>query len=189
VIALAITGDPGVGKTTLLMKIVEFMRSRSIYVYGFYCPEVREIGKRIGFKIVDIARGTQGWLAVIPEKAIELGYDINNMKRVGKYVTIEGEAERIGRESLIRQQKGVLVIDEIGPMELSITGLRKAIIQALYEATDILVAIHRNMKDFEIINALNKKGVQILTLTKLNRNRIYEEVLNKVKSEILATKN
>jgi len=178
--ALAITGEPGVGKTTLLMKVVEFLKSKGINIYGFYCPEVREMGRRIGFRIIDIAKGTQGWLAIVPEKAIELGYDIRYMKRIGRYVVIENEAERVGKESLIYQQKGVLVIDEIGPMELSIGGLRKAIIRALYEATNILVILHRNMRDLEVINVLNKKGVEILKLTKQNRDRIYEEVLNKV---------
>jgi len=186
-IALAITGEPGVGKTTLLMRIIEFIKSEGIYVYGFYCPEVREMGRRIGFKIVNIATGAQGWLAIILEKAAELGYGVRYMKRLGKYVIIENEAERIGKESLMRQQEGVLAIDEIGPMELSIEGLRKAIIQALYEATNILVVLHRNMRDPDIINALNKKGVQIFRLTKLNRNKIYEEVLNNVRSEIAKT--
>jgi spore coat polysaccharide biosynthesis predicted glycosyltransferase SpsG len=36
------------------------------------------------------------------------------------------------------------------------------------------------MRDLEVINVLNKKGVEILKLTKQNRDRIYEEVLNKV---------
>jgi nucleoside-triphosphatase THEP1 len=36
--ALAITGEPGVGKTTLLMKVVEFLKSKGINIYGFYCP-------------------------------------------------------------------------------------------------------------------------------------------------------
>ncbi|MDK6027848.1 nucleoside-triphosphatase [Ignisphaera sp. 4213-co] len=183
-VAIAITGEPGVGKTTLLLKLVEYLRSMNVTVYGFYCPEVREGGKRIGFRIVDIAKNNQGWLALIPEKAIEMGYDIAFLKRIGRYVLINYEAEKVGREALKMQCKNcVLAIDEIGPMELSIEGLRREIIQAIKNCDHLLITLHRNMRDRDILKLLQSKNTEIITLTKFNRDKMFNEMVNKLKNE------
>ncbi|MEM0026314.1 MAG: NTPase [Ignisphaera sp.] len=183
---LAITGDPGVGKTTLLLKLVKYISSAGVPVYGFYCPEVREEGRRIGFKIVDIAKNSEGWLALVPEKAIEMGYNISARKKIGRYVLIHDEAEKIGKEALaLHNRDAVLAIDEIGPMELSISGLREAIIKAIGLSNNLMVTIHRNMKDKEIWDLLHNKGVEIMVLTKMNRDEMFSTIINKLRYTLL----
>ncbi|MDQ7082339.1 MAG: nucleoside-triphosphatase [Aquificota bacterium] len=46
-----VTGEPGVGKTTLVKRVVERLGSRAV---GFWTEEVRDLRtrKRVGFKIV-----------------------------------------------------------------------------------------------------------------------------------------
>ncbi|MEL9939839.1 MAG: NTPase [Ignisphaera sp.] len=184
-IRLAITGDPGVGKTTLLLKLVKYIASVGVSVYGFYCPEVREEGRRIGFKIVDIAKNSEGWLALVPEKAIEMGYNISVLKKIGRYVLIHDEAERIGKEALaLYDTSAVLVIDEIGPMELSIGGLREAIIKAIKLSSNLMVTIHRNMRDKEIWDLLHSKGVEIVVLTKMNRDKMFDTIIDRIRDKI-----
>ncbi|WP_054856172.1 50S ribosome-binding GTPase [Vulcanisaeta sp. JCM 16161] len=58
-----ITGPPGVGKTTLIKRVVDHARSVGVSVYGFITTEVREGGSRVGFKIVDVSSGREAWLA------------------------------------------------------------------------------------------------------------------------------
>ncbi len=58
-----ITGPPGVGKTTLIKRLVDHARSMGVGVFGFITTEVREGGSRVGFRIVDINNGREAWLA------------------------------------------------------------------------------------------------------------------------------
>ncbi|XP_014341930.1 cancer-related nucleoside-triphosphatase isoform X2 [Latimeria chalumnae] len=55
-----LTGPPGVGKTTLIQKSTEALKSSGIPIDGFYTEEVRQGGRRIGFDVVTLfgKRGT-----------------------------------------------------------------------------------------------------------------------------------
>lgn len=44
-----VTGKPGVGKTTLIQKIIE--RMRSVNIAGFCTAEIRSMGSRLGFEL------------------------------------------------------------------------------------------------------------------------------------------
>ncbi|MFN3268935.1 MAG: nucleoside-triphosphatase, partial [Zestosphaera sp.] len=43
-----ISGSPGVGKTTVFLRVIELLRSDGLKIGGFICPEVRRSGRRIG---------------------------------------------------------------------------------------------------------------------------------------------
>lgn len=45
---------PGVGKTTLVQKACEALRSSGVEVEGFYTEEVREGAGRVGFDVVTV---------------------------------------------------------------------------------------------------------------------------------------
>ena len=81
-----ITGNPGVGKTTIFSFIVNELRKRNYKISGFYCPEIREGGRRVGFQIVDIATGERDWLAKenVPARV-----------RIGRYTVMEENVNRI----------------------------------------------------------------------------------------------
>ena len=55
-INILLTGKPGVGKTTVIKKIIEKYKKN---ISGFYTEEIREKGNRVGFRIkkTDIAEG------------------------------------------------------------------------------------------------------------------------------------
>lgn len=68
-----ITGKPGVGKTTLVTKIVE--RMRPVRAVGFHTSEIRIRGSRVGFELYGL-NGRHRTLAHV---------DFRNEDRVGKY--------------------------------------------------------------------------------------------------------
>jgi nucleoside-triphosphatase THEP1 len=68
-----ITGKPGVGKTTLVQKIIEQMGS--VNMAGFYSSEIRPKGSRLGFEL----RGLNG------KRRTMAHVDINSIYRTGKY--------------------------------------------------------------------------------------------------------
>nr|KAF6302573.1 nucleoside-triphosphatase, cancer-related [Pipistrellus kuhlii] len=57
-----LTGPPGVGKTTLIQKASEALKSSGVPVDGFYTQEVRQGGRRIGFDVVTLS-GLRGPLS------------------------------------------------------------------------------------------------------------------------------
>ncbi len=177
---IALTGRPGVGKSTVFMRVVNKLNSLGFNVYGFYCPEVRERGRRIGFKIIDIMSGESGWLALEILRARQMGYRVSG-RRIGRYVVIESEAERIGVAALSRGfgEKSILGIDEVGPMELSIDRLRLEIIKALETTTKCIIVVHRSLGDTEITGILRRKGFEIISITEENRGYIHMEIIKK----------
>ncbi|MCD6189718.1 MAG: NTPase, partial [Thermococcus sp.] len=58
-----ITGLPRVGKTTLVLKVAEELKSHNLRIGGFITQEVREKGRRVGFKIKALDTGEEGILA------------------------------------------------------------------------------------------------------------------------------
>ncbi len=175
---IAITGRPGVGKTTIFFKVVGKLRECGARVCGFYCPEVRELGKRVGFKIVDIATGDEGWLAMSIEKARAIGIDVSRRRRVGRYVVIEEDALRVGIRALRRCGNANLVaIDELGPMELRIAELRREIINTLWSSSNALLVVHRNLRDEEVSKVLRAKEAKLIVVTEENRGCLPEMIV------------
>lgn len=175
VVRVFITGRPGVGKTTVFMKTVSMLRERGLRVSGFYCPEVREGGRRIGFRIVDIETGAWGWLAVVEGLS-----ERPCLKRVGRYCLVEEDAVRVSRGVSERiPYADIAAIDEIGPMELSIPPLREIIYSVLERAPRGLYVVHER-----IVGDLGRRfSARIYRVDEQNRDRIHLEVYKSVLGE------
>lgn len=104
---ILLTGQPGCGKTTAVMKIIENLDPHKIA--GFYTQEIRRNNIRKGFRWKRLD-GVEGTLANI---------DIKSRFKVGKYgVDVEGFDKNVVPVLDIEQTDARLfVIDEIGKME------------------------------------------------------------------------
>ena len=65
---LLLTGNPGVGKTTVLIKTVDSLKAEGISVGGMISREAREGNVRVGFEIIDLTNDKHGWLAHVNQK-------------------------------------------------------------------------------------------------------------------------
>uniref|UniRef100_A0A2A4IUN2 AAA+ ATPase domain-containing protein n=1 Tax=Heliothis virescens TaxID=7102 RepID=A0A2A4IUN2_HELVI len=109
-----LTGEPGVGKTTLTKKLSTDISSKGIQTTGFYTEEVRKGRSREGFDVVTLD-GTRGRLARDQSLLTE---PIKH--KVGKYGVLIQEFEKVALPLLVKpdnSQQHLLVIDEIGKME------------------------------------------------------------------------
>ncbi len=106
-----ITGPPGSGKTTAVVRVAEILASKGVEVGGFYTREVREGRVRKGFEIVTIPAGETAWLA--------LRGGVSRY-RIGPYAVFPENLERVGLPTLesAAGEGKVLLVDEVGPMEL-----------------------------------------------------------------------
>jgi len=132
---LLVTGRPGIGKTTCVMRTVDILRARGVDAGGMVTLEVRREGARIGFKIVDLATGEEAWLARVGAPG---------RIRVGRYTVLLENLEEVGVGAIRRAIEGadVVVIDEIGPMELKSRKFREAAWEALESPKPVLATIH-----------------------------------------------
>jgi len=121
---ILLTGPPGSGKTRLIQKIVEDLKKQGIAVGGLLTPEVRNGNERTGFHIVDILTGEQGLMA---------DASFNSDVKVGRYGVNVDIIRDIGVNALTRaiNRCDIIVIDEIGKMELYSREFQDAVEQAL----------------------------------------------------------
>ena len=160
--ACLLTGEPGVGKTTLIKQAVETAQARA---GGFYTEEIRVSGARRGFKIVTLDG----------ESAILAHADFESPHRVSKYgVDVEG-LERVGVAALrdAIRDCDLVVIDEIGKMELCSPAFREAATQALDSGKlvlgTIMAARHPVADDIK-----RHPDVTVVAVTRANRQRVLE---------------
>jgi nucleoside-triphosphatase len=105
---LLLTGRPGVGKTTVLVKVAQLLVGRS--VAGFYTREIRDAtGRRRGFKGVSFAGG---------EDRVIAATDLPGGPRVSRYGVDLEALDRLVEEALAGVGEAeVVLLDEIGKME------------------------------------------------------------------------
>jgi len=161
---ILITGKPGVGKTTLIRKLIEDL---NLDAGGFYTQEIRIGGKRVGFKIITLDG----------EESILAHVDIKSPYRVSKYgVNIDG-LEKVGVESIWRalEENDVIVIDEIGKMELFSKSFREAVNSAL-NSNKITLATILLAPNLYTDKIKGRDDVKLFCLNPENREKIKEEI-------------
>lgn len=109
--AIFLVGRPGVGKTTVVQAVVERLKGAA---GGFYTREVRERGARVGFEVVTL-KGEVARLAAKGSRAV-FGREV----AFGSYRVNLDAIEQVAVPSLWEAVESgqVVVIDEVGPMEL-----------------------------------------------------------------------
>jgi len=127
---LLISGRPGSGKTTLVAEAAAAVGGRA---GGFYTREVRAAGQRVGFEVVTLD-GRQGRLAHV---------EVKGPYRVGKYGVDLEAFEAIGVDALERavREKELIVIDELGKMELFSARFRRAVEAAIKSGKPVLATV------------------------------------------------
>jgi nucleoside-triphosphatase len=165
---LLLTGRPGVGKTTVIKAVIQTLGERAD---GFYTEEIRHRGKRRGFRLVGL-RGEQGTLA-------HVRYRERGWPRVGRYGVDVDALERVGVAALERgmAQGRVLIIDEIGKMEL-FSARFKDIIEKLFKGdSNILATIFYKPHPF-CDKLKTYPGVDLITVNKNNRDELVSRIVS-----------
>lgn len=159
-----ITGKPRTGKTTLIQEVVDEL---DLDAGGMICPEIREKGRRKGFKIIDIDSGEKGVLAHVDQK---------EGPKISKYRVNMKDLEEISQSSTesALEEKEAVIIDEIGKMELYSETFREEIEKALSSDKLVLAVLHRYY-----IDEFGERG-KVFELKKDN----FTEVKKKVKEKL-----
>ena len=168
-----ITGAPGIGKTTALLRTVEALKNMGFKVGGMLSREVREGETRVGFEIVDFETEEHGWLAHVNQP---------DGPQVSKYRVNLRDLETLGAASIRNAvaKAQIIIIDEIGPMELFSSAFKEAAIHAVNSDKPVLGVIHYRARDPLIYSIRTRDDAEIIEVTYANRENIHNVLINKV---------
>ncbi len=160
-----ITGQPKAGKTTLIKKVI---RQIPLSAGGFYTEEIREKGERKGFKITSLD-GEEGVLAL---KGFKSRF------RVGSYGVNLEDLEKIGVRAILQaiKEKELVVIDEIGKMELFSSSFKEAVIKALESDKQVLATVKLTPDPFTK-KIMTRFDTVVLELKPGNREKVKEQII------------
>ncbi len=163
-----VTGPPGVGKSTAVSRVVLKLKSAGVIVGGCTTSEKRSGGVRTGFEIRDLSSGREGELASATSK---FG------PRVGRYRVNLTDLASVGAAGLeaAASSSEVIVIDEVGPMELVSPEFRRAVRKCADTGKPLLAVIHERLDD-DILNELRTRANSTFTVSIENRDEVTEEI-------------
>ncbi len=169
---ILVTGSPGVGKTTLIVDLVEWAaQQEKLTVKGFYTSEIREQGRRKGFEI----HTTED------EHDILAHVDIDSPHRVSKYKVDVERFESIIEPLFSDSSSGnvLYVIDEIGKMECfskSFTG----IVEDLVDSKNPLIATIAQKGGGFIKEVKKRPDCEIITLNRDTFGKVAQNITSRI---------
>jgi len=155
---ILLTGRPGIGKTTVVIRLAE--RLTDCVLAGFYTEEIRGDHGRCGFRAVTLS-GQTATLAHI---------DLKRRPRVGRYGVDVAAFERLALPELERAGDMVL-IDEIGKMECFSSRFIEAVRKLLDSETPVVATVAIKGGGF-IEEVKSRPDVEIREVTHANREEL-----------------
>ncbi len=168
---LLLTGRPGIGKTTVIKKVAELLGERA---GGFYTEEIRGPGGRKGFRLVTL-NGQEAVMAHVNLRG-------QGRPRVSRYGVDVGAIDRIGVAALCRAmaENEVVIVDEIGKMELFSGQFRDVVIQAVSGLKPVVATVMSKPNPW--VDALKVlPQVEVWEVTQESRDGMAEQVIEWLK--------
>ena len=159
-----LTGRPGTGKTSLIKQAVAGMKG---IAGGFYTEEIRTQGVRQGFRLVTLD-GQDAILAHI---------NIHSPYRVSKYGVDIDSLDKVGVSALHRavRECDLVVVDEIGKMELFSASFREAVLHLIDSGKRVLGTIMLTPNPWAD-TIKRKPQVNLVEVTRANYHQVLEEL-------------
>jgi nucleoside-triphosphatase len=163
---LLISGLPRSGKTTLVRRLLEqnILKNKA---GGFFTEEIRERAERVGFMIHTIPEEKRALLA---------SKDFLSRFRVGSYGVNTNALEDLGCKSIEKslKMKNIVIIDEIGKMELYSDRFRMVLLEALNSPHKVLATIMERPNPFTD-RIKNRTDVKLFSLNRKNFASVFEK--------------
>jgi nucleoside-triphosphatase len=168
---ILLMGKPGVGKTTLIRRIFQRI---SVRAGGFYTREIRDGRVRTGFQLVTL----DGREAILASTRTSAGHP-----RVGRYTVHVDVLEQLAVPALedALAQSELIVIDELGKMEMCSVRFRQTVMTCLLSPKPLLATI--GVSADPSIRAIRcRPEVTTVEVTLANRDRLVDEMVTMLMS-------
>ena len=168
---IVLTGAPGVGKTTALIRVARTLKERGVKIGGIVSREMRtDNNMRIGFEFIDLATNDRNVLA----------YTTGNGHKVGRYfVNVAGCRFAAERLTNAVRNSDVIICDEIGPMELKSKELVDSARKLLDVNKKVIVVVHQKLQH-PLIDEFRNKSNLLINLDLENREKVNEILFDRL---------
>jgi nucleoside-triphosphatase len=135
--------------------------------------EVREGDMRVGFSVQDIITNERGVLADVGR---------STGPRVGKYTVNVHDLERIGAGAIQRaiRTANVVIVDELGPMELHSPRFIESVRLALSSQKHVLGTIHKRANHPFILEVKSNPEFVIMEVGAENRGNMPSTIVERI---------
>ncbi len=155
------------GKSTLVHKASE---AAKIKVVGVLARDKRIKDRRVGFELLDLGSGRTGVLAD----------ETGDGPQLGKYKVRLDDLDRIGAKAIEDAlNRDLIVVDEVGPMELSSRRFVGAVEKAIASDKPMLVVLHQ--WSMHPLAKKIRKNFRVITVTMQNRDALRDELTEELK--------
>jgi len=170
---LLLTGRPGVGKTTVIRRVVDRLRPIGWHLGGFYTEEIRERDTRKGFRAVTMAG----------DGVTVAHADTGGMPKVGKYTVDVPALDEVAEATLRHDAKDAdaVIIDEIGKMECLASGFLDATTDLLDQPLPLVATVAKSGRGL-ISEVKNRPDARLVEVTRHNRDDLPERIIGWLES-------
>lgn len=173
---VALTGHPGSGKTTVVVKVARILKDEGIRVGGMVTSDIRKGGSRVGFEVTDLDTGTRGVLADVSK---------DDGPRIGRYTVRLDDLENIGVNAISRAIADpsirAVIVDEVGPMELFSDKFEAIVAKLLDSGKPSVITVHQRARHKLVDTIKSLSNPTLLVVTKDNRDHLPYEISKIVK--------
>jgi nucleoside-triphosphatase len=175
---IGITGLPGAGKTYCLLKVIEMLEGDGLKVGGMITEPIVKRNRREGFYVMDWAT---------KEKRVFASREITSKTMVGRYGVDISALEEVGVNALrsATANADVIVIDEVGKMEVESPNFVQTVKDALDADKPLLLTLHKKSRNPLLQDIRRRDDVRILEVTMVNRNLLPYKIVKLMKGEVL----
>ena len=140
---LLVVGEPGSGKTSWCREYIGRRRKCGSSVGGILSPAIEKQGQRVGSNALDLLTGQE-----VPFARLSCYRAFTGNEVVGDYtISREGILFACGAiKRAVESRCGLVVIDEVGPLELRGKGLMPAVELALASPVNVLIVVRSSLK-------------------------------------------
>ncbi len=165
---ILLTGKPKIGKTSIIINLVKRFGNLA---GGFYTSEIQSKDARIGFQIFTLYGETSQLAATNRDEGL------GRIVQLGKYWVSLDAIETFAIPAIMKAigKKQIVIVDEIGPMELLSPLFTEAISKLLESDCSVLgTIVERNHPFTDTVKAHER--VKICEVTIKNRDKLSEEI-------------
>ncbi|MCI4321394.1 MAG: NTPase [Thermoplasmata archaeon] len=162
-VKIGITGLPGSGKTQTLLRIIQLLEQEGVKVGGMVTEPIIEKQRRTGFRITN-------WLTKEHEVFAHEG--LKSRVRSGRYGVNLAALDGLGTRSLAeaRESADVIVIDEVGKMEVESEVFTAAVVETLDASKSIVMTLHKKSRNPLLQDIRRRDELRLLEVTPVNKN-------------------